>query len=324
MGSRSLQFSAMLLIIIALSASIMRSSEALSANYYVQSCPDALYTIRRIVEQAVRNEPRMGASLLRLHFHDCFVNGCDGSNLLDDTRSFQGEKTARPNLNSLRGFEVIDQIKSTLNSACGGNVVSCADIVAVAARDSVNILGGPSYPVYLGRLDSRTASLNDANNHIPAPFFSLQQLINNFQNHNLNLQDLVVLSGGHTIGVSRCALFLPRLANDSNINAQFKATLQQGCPNPAAQNNNTTPLDSTTNLFDTAYFQNLLQFKGLLHSDQELFKNDGSKTDKLVQFYSNNPRAFWYDFGVSMIKMGNLSPPSGTKGEVRLNCRRIN
>lgn len=62
--------------------------------------------------------------------------GCDASVLLDDTSSFTGEKTAGPNVDSLRGFEVIDTIKTSLESACPG-VVSCADILAVAARDSV-------------------------------------------------------------------------------------------------------------------------------------------------------------------------------------------
>lgn len=63
--------------------------------------------------------------------------GCDGSILLDDTPTFTGEKMAGPNNNSVRGFDVIDQIKAAVNEACLGNVVSCADILAVAARDSV-------------------------------------------------------------------------------------------------------------------------------------------------------------------------------------------
>ena len=65
------------------------------------------------------------------------MQGCDGSILLDDSPGFTGEKNAVPNINSLRGFEVVDQIKAAVDSVCYGTVVSCADILAVAARDSV-------------------------------------------------------------------------------------------------------------------------------------------------------------------------------------------
>lgn len=65
--------------------------------------------------------------------------GCDGSVLLDDTSSFTGEKNAAPNRNSARGFEVIDNIKSAVEKACPG-VVSCADVLAIAARDSTVIV----------------------------------------------------------------------------------------------------------------------------------------------------------------------------------------
>lgn len=65
------------------------------------------------------------------------MQGCDGSVLLDDMPGFTGEKTSAANLNSARGFEVVDQIKAAVDSVCYGSVVSCADILAVAARDSV-------------------------------------------------------------------------------------------------------------------------------------------------------------------------------------------
>lgn len=64
------------------------------------------------------------------------MQGCDASDLLDDTPTFQGEKTAKPNNNSLRGFEVIDKIKAQVEAVCPG-IVSCADILALAARDGV-------------------------------------------------------------------------------------------------------------------------------------------------------------------------------------------
>lgn len=62
--------------------------------------------------------------------------GCDASVLLDDTGNFTGEKSAGPNAGSLRGFGVIDTIKALLEALCP-RTVSCADILAVAARDSV-------------------------------------------------------------------------------------------------------------------------------------------------------------------------------------------
>ena len=55
--------------------------------------------------------------------------------LLDNSSSIVSEKGSNPNRNSLRGFEVVDQIKAALEAACPGTV-SCADILALAARDS--------------------------------------------------------------------------------------------------------------------------------------------------------------------------------------------
>ncbi|KAJ6401218.1 hypothetical protein OIU84_016599 [Salix udensis] len=116
-------------------------SAQLSANFYASSCPNLQTIVRNAMTTAVNGQPRLGASILRLFFHDCFVNGCDGSILLDDTATFTGEKNANPNRNSARGFEVIDTIKTRVEAACNATV-SCADILALSARDGVVLLGG--------------------------------------------------------------------------------------------------------------------------------------------------------------------------------------
>jgi peroxidase len=64
-----------------------------------------------------------------------FFQGCDASILLDETSSIESEKTAGANRNSARGYEVIDKAKAEVEKICPG-VVSCADIIAVAARDA--------------------------------------------------------------------------------------------------------------------------------------------------------------------------------------------
>ncbi|KAK7321412.1 hypothetical protein VNO77_32034 [Canavalia gladiata] len=298
----------------------------LSPHFYDKVCPQALPVIKSVLQRAIIRERRIGASLLRLHFHDCFVNGCDGSVLLDDTRNFTGEKTALPNINSIRGFSVVDEIKAAVDKACKRPVVSCADILAIAARDSVAILGGPHfwYQVLLGRRDARSASRAAANANLPPPTFSFSQLISNFKSHGLDVRDLVALSGGHTIGFARCTTFRNRLYNETNnINLNYASSLRKTCPRRGGDNN-LQSLDATPARVDTTYYTALLQKKGLLHSDQELFKGQGRESDKLVQLYSRSPLAFARDFKASMIKMGNMKPLTGRQGEIRRNCRRVN
>ncbi|CAM0873095.1 unnamed protein product [Alopecurus aequalis] len=299
------------------------NGQLLDHHFYDRVCPAALPAIKKVVEEAVAAEPRMGASLLRLHFHDCFVNGCDGSILLDDTPFFTGEKNAAPNANSVRGFDVIDRIKDAVNSACKGNVVSCADIVAVAARDSIVALGGPSYDVQLGRRDSRTASQAAANNSIPAPTFDLDRLVFNFASHGLTAQDLVVLSGAHTLGFSRCTNFRDRLYNETaTLDASLASQLRGRCPRAEGDgDDNLAPLDPTPARFDGGYYGSLLRSRGVLHSDQQLL---AGPTDGLVRLYGANNEAFRRDFAVAMVRMGGLSPLTGTSGEIRANCRKVN
>ncbi|KAF8042076.1 hypothetical protein BT93_A0622 [Corymbia citriodora subsp. variegata] len=315
-------FRALLFLSLATSAFSMRPyKEGLTPYFYDYVCPQALPAIKRVVEAAVQQERRMGASLLRLHFHDCLVNGCDGSILLDPTPTIDSEKLAFPNNNSARGFEVIDQIKAEVDRACGRPVVSCADILAITARDSVVALGGPSWKVQLGRRDSTTASRTTANSDIPAPNMDLPALVSNFERQGLKVKDLVALSGAHTIGFAQCFTFRNRIFNDSNIDQALAKNLQSYCPR-TGNDANLASLDPTPARFDTLYYNNLLTQKGLLHSDQAL--STGESALELVKSYSYNYEAFWKDFAKSMIRMGNIKPLIGNQGQIRSNCRRVN
>uniref|UniRef100_A0ACD6A9G5 Uncharacterized protein n=1 Tax=Avena sativa TaxID=4498 RepID=A0ACD6A9G5_AVESA len=294
----------------------------LSTKFYAKTCPNVESIVRSVMAPAVATEPRMGASIIRLFFHDCFVNGCDASILLDDTPTFTGEKNAGANANSVRGYEVIDAIKTRLEAACKATV-SCADIIALAARDAVNLLRGPTWNVPLGRKDSRAASQSAANANLPGAGSSAASLVAAFAAKGLSAREMTALSGAHTVGRARCLLFRGRIYGaETNINATFAAARRQTCPQAGGDGNLAPFDDQTPDTFDNAYYTGLVAQRGLLHSDQELF--NGGSQDSLVRKYSGNGKIFAGDFAKAMVKMGGLVPAAGTPTEVRLNCRMPN
>lgn len=128
--------------------------------------------------------------------------------------------------------------------------------------------------------------------------------------------------GAHSIGKGRCTFFRTRIYNETNIDSSFATSLQANCPFTGGDNN-LSPLDTTTeNLFDNAYFKNLVNQKGLFHSDQQLF--NGGSTDSLVQTYVSESSTFKTDFANAMVKMSNLSPLTGSSGQIRTKCYQIN
>nr|KAJ0189417.1 hypothetical protein LSAT_V11C800441290 [Lactuca sativa] len=120
-----------------------------------------------------------------------FLQGCDGSVLINSTRKNQAEKDGIPNL-SLRGFQVIDAAKTAVEAACPG-VVSCADILSLVARDAIHQIKGPYWPVPLGRRDGRVSIASESFT-LPAPFANITQLKAQFLSKGLNVKDLAVLS----------------------------------------------------------------------------------------------------------------------------------
>ncbi|CAL4893684.1 unnamed protein product [Urochloa decumbens] len=279
----------------------------LSATFYDASCPSAHDVVRRVIQDARVTDPRIPASLIRLHFHDCFVQGCDASLLLDDDLpAIQTEKTVPANDKSARGFPVVDDIKAALEHACPG-VVSCADILALAAEISVELAGGPRWRVLLGRRDGTTTNVESAEN-LPNFFDPLDVLQEKFRNVNLDDTDLVALQGAHTFGKVQCQFTM------QNCTA--------GQPEGALEN-----LDQVTpNRFDNKYYGNLLHGRAQLDSDQVMLSDPAAAatTAPIVRRFAGNQKDFFRNFAASMIKMGNISPLTGNDGEIRKNCRWVN
>ncbi|CAN8300743.1 unnamed protein product [Cochlearia groenlandica] len=324
-----------LLLSILMFSTVLSSNAQLSPDFYSTTCPNVTVIARGLIDQASRSDVRLPAKLIRLHFHDCFVNGCEGSVLLDAAPAdgVEGEKNALQNADSLDGFDVIDEIKTALENVCPG-VVSCADILAIGAEISVALAGGPSWEVLLGRRDGRTASQSDAEAALPLGPDSLEILTSKFAAHNLDTTDLVALSGAHTFGRVQCAVINTRLYNfsgnaeqsDPSIEPQFLQTLRRQCPQQGGNNSTTRiNLDSTSpDTFDNEYFKNLQNNRGVIESDQILYSSTGASTVSLVNRFAENQSEFFRVFSRSMIKMGNAKILSGSQGEIRRDCKRVN
>uniref|UniRef100_A0A2N9HQ29 Plant heme peroxidase family profile domain-containing protein n=1 Tax=Fagus sylvatica TaxID=28930 RepID=A0A2N9HQ29_FAGSY len=77
------------------------------------------------------------------------------------------------------------------------NAVSWADMIAVAGAEAVSLCGGPTIPVPLGRLDSMEP---DPEGKLPQESLDAPGLKQCFKRKGLSTQDLVALSGAHTLG----------------------------------------------------------------------------------------------------------------------------
>ncbi|XP_051124158.1 peroxidase 12 [Andrographis paniculata] len=297
----------------------------LSWNFYDSSCPQLESIVRSEIRRAFRRDVGVAAGVLRLHFHDCFVQGCEASVLLDGSASGPDETDAPPNL-TLRpsAFQAIDAVRRRVNQQCGTGVVSCSDLLALAARDTVVLSGGPDYDIPLGRRDSLDfATVNETLRNLPPPFFNSSQLVTFFDARNFTATDMVALSGGHTVGIANCGSFTPRLypTQDPTLGQTFANNLRLTCP--AANATNTTVLDiRSPNVFDNRYFVNLMNRQGLLTSDQDLYED--RRTRDIVTSFAINQTLFFEAFVVGMIKMSQMRVLTGTAGEIRANCSARN
>jgi peroxidase len=299
--------------------SLPTPKQGMDYTFYDDSCPQAEEIVRSRINYFMDQNISQAAGLLRLFHHDCFIKGCDGSVLLRGSAGGPWDLSATPDQSlSPEAFAIIDDIKTNLEAVCP-QVVSCADIVALAARDAVLAAKGPYFPIPTGRRDSRALdTAEDIIDSMPKPTLNVSLLLKNFKSRGLDVVDLVALSGAHTIGQAHCASFANRLCPlDPRMSKKLVKNLLQLCP--TVESTNKTALDrKSPEKFDHKYYKNLMKNDGLLTSDEDLFYD--ARTRELVRVFEDSEFAFFLQFAMSAIKMSQLGVLTGMEGEIRVNC----
>ncbi|GAV77600.1 peroxidase domain-containing protein [Cephalotus follicularis] len=297
----------------------------LSFNFYAASCPNAESMVRNTVRAASSTDPSVPGKLLRLLFHDCFVEGCDASVLLEGN----GTERSDPASTSLGGFSVITSAKRVLEIFCPGTV-SCADIIALASRDAVEFAGGPVVQIPTGRRDGMVSAVSNVRPNIVDTSFTLDEMIKLFSSKGLSLNDLVILSA-HTIGSAHCSAFSDRFKADSkgqltlidtSLDSTYAKQLMKRCPVSANGSITVNNDPVTSEVFDNQYFRNLLAHKGLFQSDSVLLNDN--RTKEQVQDFATDQVKFFSSWGQSFLKLTTIGVKVDDEGEIRQSCSFTN
>lgn len=186
--------------------------------------------------------------------------------------------------------------------------------------------GGPFFAVELGRRDGLISQASRVPGNLPGPDFSLNLLAWNFRKNNMSITDIIALSGAHTVGFSHCNRFSDRLysPNPSGppIDPAYAQQLKQLCPQNVDPSVAVDMDPVTPRAFDNAYYQNLVEGKGMFKSDQVLFSEESSRPT--VRAFASQPAAFASAFAGAMMRLGRVGVKTGDQGEVRRDCSAFN
>lgn len=319
-----------LLFLFLFSNSPLTSAHHLTSNYYDKSCP----RFNQIIQETTTNKqiysPTTAAATLRLFFHDCLIQGCDASILISSTPFSKSERDADINL-SLPGdaFDLVVRAKTALELSCPGTV-SCSDILAVATRNLVTMMGGPYYNVLLGRHDGLVSKASHVGNNLPKAAMSVSKLIRLFSAVGCNTQEMVALTGAHTIGFSHCKEFSSDIyhysksvQSDPSINPRLASGLRNACSNYTKNPTLSVFNDiMSPNKFDNMYYKNLPRGLGILKSDRALVSDP--RTRPFVELYAKDEKIFFEAFSKAMEKLSVYGVKNGRRGEIRRRCDAFN
>ncbi|KAG6434030.1 hypothetical protein SASPL_105651 [Salvia splendens] len=302
------------------------SAAAIRRNYYSESCPRAEEIVKEQVTALYHEHGNTAVSWIRNLFHDCAVKSCDASLLLEAANGIKSEKATSRSF-GMRNFKYIEKIKAALEKECP-NTVSCADIVALSARDGAVMLGGP-YVVAMktGRKDSKQSYAAQVDSSIPNHNDTVSAVLSTFQAMGIDTQGAVALLGAHSVGRVHCVNLVHRLypAVDPTLDPAYAEYLKKRCPSPHpdpngvfySRNDLETPM-----VLDNNYYKNILKHKGLLVVDQQLVSDP--ETRPFVEKMAADNGYFHDQFAKAFLILSENNPLTGDQGEIRKDCRFVN
>ncbi|KAI3860750.1 hypothetical protein MKW92_006636 [Papaver armeniacum] len=279
----------------------------LSYQYYETSCPQVESIVTDKLTPILLSDPASSAALLRLLFHDCQVQGCDASILLDSDTS---EMSSSKNF-AIRNRETIGIIKTMVDSVCP-ETVSCSDILVLAARDAVAMSGGPKIKVPLGRKDSNSSSHTFADASLPAANTGVSEILSIFTKKGMTIEESVAILGSHTLGVSHCVNIMDRFSRQiiSANRTPFETLLALRCAfGPSFSNSGT-------------YYKDTSRGRGLLKIDSDM--STDPRTAPIVERFAQNQNEFFKEFTAAFLKLTSANVLTGHQGVVRTKCNAVN
>ncbi|XP_057779083.1 peroxidase 21 [Salvia miltiorrhiza] len=317
--------SAFIILLIPLLFQFHFGESEIEANYYKESCPRAEEIIKEQVTALYHKHGNTAVSWIRNLFHDCVVKSCDASLLLEAANGVESEKATSRSF-GMRNFKYIQTIKAAVEKECP-TTVSCADIVALSARDGAVMLGGPYIEMKTGRKDSKISYAAQVENSIPNHNDSISTVLSTFQSMGIDPQGTVALLGAHSVGRVHCINLVQRLypTVDPTLDPVYAEYLKARCPSPHpdpnavlySRNDRETPM-----VLDNMYYKNILSHKGLLGVDQQLVSDPN--TYPFVEKMAADNGYFHDQFGKALLILSENNPVSEDEGEVRKDCRFVN
>lgn len=225
---------------------------------------------------------------------------------------------------------MIDEAKAKLEAICP-KTVSCADIMAFAARDSTYRVGGFFYKIPAGRRDGTISLKSEVGGNLPPPVLGVEEIQPFFTKKGLSVKEMTVLLGAHSIGIVECVFFEDRLysfnntnnTTDPSLDPQYASFLKKKCPKNSLTNGKVVNLDVfTPDRLDNQFYKNLKNNMGVLAIDQALASSP--LTANIVKKYAKFPDVWAADFAAAMVHLGSIDVLTGTKGEIREKCGVVN